>query len=166
MHTYIHNTVWMRIYIVIKMLLITDQAVHFQYHIIQPFPHNYILLLTTLSFEKIVTKGEIAHDEQFHLFPQFFQLYLIVINLNFKSRLLQVCCRWNRVKDRMDSIKTLYLISLSPFPHAEASAANKEKLLMMRKCLILPQSIDLCLIIIPTLKEINPYLYLDVLKDV
>ena len=31
-----------------------------------------------MAFKKIVTKGEIAHDEQFHLFPQYFQLYLIV----------------------------------------------------------------------------------------
>ena len=38
--------------------------------------------LQQTSFENIVTKGEIAHDEQFPLLPQCFQLYLI-INLSF-----------------------------------------------------------------------------------
>ena len=34
------------------------------------------------TFENIVAKGEIAHDEQFHLSPQCFQLYL-TIKLSF-----------------------------------------------------------------------------------
>ena len=31
-----------------------------------------------MNFESIVTKGEIAHNEQFHLLPQCFQLILII----------------------------------------------------------------------------------------
>ena len=48
---------------------------------VNPFPHNYKLFLTPLqqmTLEHIATKGEIAHDEQFLLLPQFFQLYLII----------------------------------------------------------------------------------------
>ena len=40
------------------------------------------------TFENIVAKGEIAHDEQFLLWPQCFQLYLTV-KLSFKE-ILQV----------------------------------------------------------------------------
>ena len=32
-----------------------------------------------MAFENIVGKGEIAHNEQFHLFPQFFLLNQIVV---------------------------------------------------------------------------------------
>ena len=37
--------------------------------------------LQQTTFENIVAKGEITHDEQFHLWPQCFQLYL-TINLS------------------------------------------------------------------------------------
>ena len=38
--------------------------------------------LQQTTFENIVTKGKIAHDEQFLLWPQGFQLYL-TLNLSF-----------------------------------------------------------------------------------
>ena len=34
--------------------------------------------LQQTTFENIMAKGEIAHDEQFPLFPQCFQLYLMI----------------------------------------------------------------------------------------
>ena len=37
-----------------------------------------------MTFENIVDKGEIAHDEQFLLWPQFVQLYL-TIKLSYKE---------------------------------------------------------------------------------
>ena len=46
----------------------------------KPFP-TYRRILTHLqqtTLENIVTKGEIAHDEQFPLLPHCFQLYLII----------------------------------------------------------------------------------------
>ena len=35
--------------------------------------------LQQTTFENIVTKGEIAQDEQFHLLPQCFQLLSVII---------------------------------------------------------------------------------------
>ena len=57
---------------------------------------NYTLTLSNLQthFENIVAKGEIAHDEQFLLWPQCFQIYLTIklsfkfLSLCFQSRLL------------------------------------------------------------------------------
>ena len=43
--------------------------------------YTYISFLTPLqqtTFENIVAKGESAHDEQFLLFPQYFQLYSMI----------------------------------------------------------------------------------------
>ena len=60
-------------------------------------------------FENIVAKGEIAHDEQFLFWSQYFQLYLTIklnnllwrffkfLSLCFQSRLLQISCMWERV---------------------------------------------------------------------
>ena len=65
-----------------------------------PSPHTY----------NIVAKGEIAHHEQILLLAQCFQLYSITVlsfinrklpyfGLNvFISRLLQICCMWEKVK--------------------------------------------------------------------
>ena len=41
-----------------------------------------------MTFENVVAKGEIAHHEQFHLWPQRFQLYL-TIKLSFMD-ILQI----------------------------------------------------------------------------
>ena len=48
---------------------------------INPFPPADQFWQRT-NIENIVAKGEIAHDEQFHLWPQCFQLYL-TIKLSF-----------------------------------------------------------------------------------
>ena len=57
--------------------------------------------LPQLPFENIVTKGEIAHNEQFLLLPQYFQLcslhmktFSMFLPRCFQSRLLQICCLW------------------------------------------------------------------------
>ena len=61
------------------------------------------------AFENIAAKEEIAHDEQFLLLQQCFQLLVIGYPFNYleifhfltkyvQSRLLQICCMWERVK--------------------------------------------------------------------
>ena len=52
--------------------------------------------LQQATFKNIVAKGEIAHNEQFPLLSQCFQLYLYILYLIFMStffenRLLQNC---------------------------------------------------------------------------
>ena len=41
------------------------------------------LHLQQTTFENIMTKGEIAHDEQFHFLPQCIQLYYMIKHYNF-----------------------------------------------------------------------------------
>ena len=58
-----------------------------QFHLLKSKAILFLLNLLTLShlqttFENIVAKGEIAHDMQFFLWPQCFQLYL-TIKLSF-----------------------------------------------------------------------------------
>ena len=44
-----------------------------------PFPYiDALMPLQQKTFENIVTKGEIAHHEQFSILPRCFQHYLIV----------------------------------------------------------------------------------------
>ena len=50
--------------------------------------------LKQTTFEKIVTKEEIAHGEQFLLLSQCFPLLAKYV----QSRLLQICFMWERVK--------------------------------------------------------------------
>ena len=76
----------------------------------KPFPtcRHILTQQQQTTFENMVAKGEIAHDEQFLLWPQCFQLYLTIqlffmeifrfLSLGFQSHLLQICCMWNRVK--------------------------------------------------------------------
>ena len=58
------------------------------------------------TFENIMAKEEISQNEQFLLLPQCFQceifftfLYLgfQFLYLGFQSRLLQICCMWERI---------------------------------------------------------------------
>ena len=66
-----------------------------------------IAALQQTTFENIVAKGEIAHNKQFLLRPQCFQLYLTIklslmdifrfLSQFFQSRLLQICCLWNEL---------------------------------------------------------------------
>ena len=77
-----------------------------------PFIHigDFWYLWSSWLYETIVAKEEIAHYEQFLLLPQCFQIYSILKILlsflkifhifayvYFKSRLLQICCMWERV---------------------------------------------------------------------
>ena len=67
------------------------------------------MLLQQISFENIMTKGKIAHTEQFFLLPQRFQTlfnnynfpfrnFSIFLPISFQRRLLQIWRMWERVK--------------------------------------------------------------------
>ena len=68
-----------------------------------------------------MAKGEIAHDEQFLILPQCFQLYFILnVRLQrflmslpryFQSCLLQMCCMWERVKVYIQLLITIKLFT-------------------------------------------------------
>ena len=65
--------------------------------------------LQQMTFENIVAQGEIAHNEQFLIFPQCFHLNSIVIisyielshflRRCFQRHLLQISFMWKRVKN-------------------------------------------------------------------
>ena len=46
----------------------------------------------TQSIENILEKGEIAHFEQFHLFPQFFPYFFIVLKWVYMEEGLKPFC--------------------------------------------------------------------------
>ena len=49
------------------------------------------------TFKNIVVKGQIVHDEQFFLLPQYFT-FSVILSRCFKTRLLQTYfCMWERV---------------------------------------------------------------------
>ena len=61
--------------------------------------------LQQITFENIVTKGEIGQNEQFLIFPEFFQFFQWVPSLlkifhffPICFQILQICCMWERVK--------------------------------------------------------------------
>ena len=60
------------------------------------------------TFENIVAKGEIAHDD----YTDF--LYCNILDRCFKICLLQICCMWERVKRH----------GCIPFPHTYAFQAD------------------------------------------
>ena len=69
--------------------------------LINPFPDAFRRLFSRRFFENIVTREEIAQDEQFLLLPQYFQLYSI-LKLSFieivqyfcPDEFKVVCCRF------------------------------------------------------------------------
>ena len=97
-------------------------------------------------FEKSVSNGSIAHQEQFLLLPLCFTLYSIVLLLSFtescpifylmfSSVLLQISCMWERVKLGQNSMArsqykhfgiTINVVYKSLVAHANTAAqANK-----------------------------------------
>ena len=62
-----------------------------------PFPHidAFWRLCSRRLFENIVTKGEIAQSEQFHLLPQYFPLLVIGYPFNYKDFLVfdKICSK-------------------------------------------------------------------------
>ena len=70
--------------------------------------------LQQTTFEKIVTKVDIAQNEQFILLLQCFQLFSVIIPTfielfrdisSFQSQLLQICCMFERVNtEKTDNI--------------------------------------------------------------
>ena len=72
--------------------------------ILEPFPTCRPILghLQQTTFENIVAKGEISHDEQFPVLPQCLNShlwrYFTCLPNCFQSRLLQICCICERVK--------------------------------------------------------------------
>ena len=71
------------------------------------------------TFENIVAKGEIAHDEQFVLLPQCFQLFLYIITLSFtdifKSRLLHICFNMGKglILIKFDNLSDLFTLGMA-----------------------------------------------------
>ena len=67
---------------------------------------HFLMPQLHISFENIVAKGEIAHNEQFLILTVFstpfsyyyFIMISIVLPISFQSHLLQTCCIWERVK--------------------------------------------------------------------
>ena len=57
-----------------------------------------------MTFEKIVTKGEIAHNEQFHLLPEYFQCYLIV-----KPSLMEIFHMFAKVFSKSSAADLFYV---------------------------------------------------------
>ena len=63
--------------------------------------------LQQTTFENIVAKGEMAHDEQFHLLSQSFQLYLII-----KLSFMEIFHAFANMYFEMSTVDLLYVESV------------------------------------------------------
>ena len=69
-----------------------------------PTYRRFLMPLQQMTFENIVTKEEIAHNEQFRLLPHCFQLYSVIKPL-FKG----IICSFAKIFSKSSAADLLYV---------------------------------------------------------